>query len=103
MSSRLQPCSTVIDTLRQLVGERLSTSLAEREQRGRDESYNAPALPEAEAFARSTEVVAAIIEVCARHHNPFATFGISTLLEGHVQAPHGEVCMDLAGMNVEHR
>ena len=99
MSAQLQPRSPVTDALRQLLGERLSTSQAVREQHGHDESYHAPALPEAVAFARSTEEVAAIVETCARHRTPVIAFGTGTSLEGHVQALHGGVCIDLSRMN----
>ena len=99
MSAQLQPRSAVIDALRQLLGERLSTSQSVREQHGRDESYHAPALPDAVAFARSTDEVAAIVETCARHRTPVIAFGTGTSLEGHVQALHGGVCVDLSGMD----
>ena len=81
MSAQLQPRSAVTDALRQLLGERLSTSHSVREQHGRDESYHAPALPDAVVFARSTEEVAAIVEACARHRTPVIAFGTGTSLE----------------------
>ena len=99
LSAQLRPGNVLIDDLRRLLGERLSTSEAVREQHGRDESYHAPALPEAVAFARSTEEVAEIVRICARHRTPVIAFGTGTSLEGHVQALHGGVCIDLAGMN----
>lgn len=102
MSSLLQPRRLMIDALRQPLDEFLSTSLAGREQHGRDGSYNVSARPEVKAFARSTEEVTAIVETCAP---PDARHRLRTgaLLEGYVQALDGEVCIDLVGMNVEHR
>ena len=56
----------VIDALRARFGERLSTAAAVREQHGKDESYHAPAPPDAVVFAHSTEEVADIVKLCAR-------------------------------------
>ena len=52
-------------SLRQLLGDRLSTSAAICAQHGKDESYHAPHAPDAVAFAHSTEEVAAIVKICA--------------------------------------
>ena len=99
MSAQFQPRNPVLDSLRPLLGERLSTSEAVREQHGRDESYHRPALPEAVAFVRSTEEVAAVVALCARERTPVIAFGTGTSLEGHVQALRGGVCIDLSGMD----
>lgn len=85
--------------LRALLGDRLSTAAAVREQHGRDESYHAPHPPDAVAFAASTEEVSAIVKVCARHGTPVIPFGTGTSLEGHVAALQGGVCIDVSGMN----
>ena len=85
--------------LQQLLGDRLSTAPSVREQHGKDESYHAMHAPDAVAFARSTEEVAAIVEACARHKVPVIPFGTGTSLEGHVAALHGGVCIDLSQMN----
>ncbi len=89
----------MIVELRELLGGRLSTSDAVREQHGRDESFHELAAPDAVAFAGSTEDVAAIVGVCARHKIPVIAYGTGTSLEGHVQALHGGVCIDLSQMN----
>src|SRR5262249_4035139 len=84
--------------LQQLLGDRLSTAPSVREQHGKDESYHTSHAPDAVAFARSTEEVAAIVEACARHKVPVIPFGTGTSLEGHVAALHGGVCIDLSQM-----
>ncbi len=89
----------MIVELRELLGGRLSTSDAVREQHGRDESFHELAAPDAVAFAGSSEDVAAIVGVCARHKIPVIAYGTGTSLEGHVQALHGGVCIDLSQMN----
>ena len=50
--------------LRELLGNRFSTSAAVCAQHGKDESYHTPHSPDAVAFARSTEEVAAIVLWC---------------------------------------
>ena len=91
--------SALIETLRDRLGDRLSTVPAERERHGRDESYHAPHAPDAVAFVRSTEEVRAVVEVCAVHGVPVIPFGTGTSLEGHVAALKGGVCIDLSQMN----
>lgn len=99
MSVQTRPEATVIDALRGLLGERLSTSTAVREQHGKDESYHAPASPDAVAFAESTEEVAGIVSLCAQHRVPVIPFGTGTSLEGHVAALRGGVCIDVSRMD----
>jgi D-lactate dehydrogenase (cytochrome) len=82
-----------------LIGERLTTSRAVREQHGRDESYHAAVPPDAVAFVETTEEVAAIVKICARRKVPVIPFGMGTSLEGHIAALHGGVCIDLSRMN----
>jgi D-lactate dehydrogenase (cytochrome) len=86
-------------SLHQLLGDRLSTSAAVCAHHGKDESYHPPHAPDAVAFAHSTDEVAAIVELCARHKTPVIPFGTGTSLEGHVAALKGGVCIDLSQMN----
>jgi D-lactate dehydrogenase (cytochrome) len=89
----------LITALRGLLGARLSTARAVREHHGKDSSYHAMEMPDAVAFAESTEEVAAIVKLCAAHKVPVIPFGSGTSLEGQVQAARGGVCIDLSGMN----
>jgi D-lactate dehydrogenase (cytochrome) len=93
------PRDAAIAEIRALIGDRLSTAKAVREQHGRDESYHAPAPPDAVAFAQSTEEVSAIVKICARHKVPVIPYGTGTSLEGHVAALRGGVCIDVSQMN----
>ena len=96
---RNHPSNTVIERLRQRFGERVSTSAAVREQHGKDESYHAPAPPDAVVFAQSTAEVAEIVTLCAEHKVPVIPFGTGTSLEGHVAALQGGISIDLSPMN----
>jgi D-lactate dehydrogenase (cytochrome) len=82
-----------------LLGDRLSTSAAVREQHGKDLTWNPGAAPDAVAFARSTAEVQAIVAACARHRVPVIAYGAGTSLEGHISAPFGGISIDLSGMN----
>jgi D-lactate dehydrogenase (cytochrome) len=93
------PDDPLIEALRALLGERLSTARAVREHHGKDASYHAMEMPDAVAFAESTEEVAAIVRLCADHKRPVIAFGTGTSLEGQVQAAQGGICIDLSGMN----
>ena len=99
MRAQQRPNDTLFEELRTLLGDRFSTSSSVREQHGKDESYHAPAAPDAVAFVRSTDEVAALVTLCDRFDTPVIAFGTGTSLEGHVQALHGGVCVDLTQMN----
>jgi len=91
--------ASAIAELAALLGDRLTTSTAIREQHGRDESYHAAFAPDAVGFAETTEEVAEIVKICARHGVPVIAFGTGTSLEGHVAALHGGVSVDVSRMN----
>ena len=82
-----------------MLGERLSTSAALREQHGRDESYHVVQPPDAVVFPESTDEVARIVGACARAAVPVIPFGAGTSLEGGVCAPEGGVCIDTGRMD----
>ena len=90
---------TVLEELRALLGDRLTTSRGVREHHGKDESYFPYAPPDAVAFPESTAEVRDIANLCRRHKTPMIPFGVGTSLEGHVLAIHGGVCVDLSRMN----
>ncbi|MBK1670344.1 FAD-binding oxidoreductase [Rhodovibrio sodomensis] len=88
-----------LDELADVLGDRLSTAGALLAQHGQDESYHEGQPPEAVAFPESTEEVARLVAICARHGKPVIPFGVGTSLEGHVAALSGGVCLDLSRMN----
>jgi D-lactate dehydrogenase (cytochrome) len=90
----------LLDDLGRLVGaDRVLTGRDVREQHGIDESFHPAAAPDAVVSPTSLEEAAAIVGVCAQHRAPIVPFGAGTSLEGHVQALHGGVSVDLREMN----
>ncbi|MBC8793246.1 MAG: FAD-binding oxidoreductase [Tagaea sp. CACIAM 22H2] len=88
-----------IAAIRAVLGDRLTTAMAVREQHGKGEAYHKPAPPDAVAFVESTEEVVAIVKACAKHRIPVVPFGAGTALEGHTAALHGGICIDMSRMN----
>jgi D-lactate dehydrogenase (cytochrome) len=91
--------ATLLEELRALLGERVSTARAVREHHGKDESYFPYAPPDAVVFPESTEEVRDVVDLCRRRRTPIIPFGVGTSLEGHVLAIRGGVCIDLSRMN----
>ncbi len=90
---------TATGILKQRFGDRLQTGASVREQHGHTTTWIENQTPDAVAFPCSTEEVADIVKICAAHKVPVIPFGTGTSLEGHVNAPAGGVCIDLAQMN----
>ncbi len=90
---------SVVSELKALLGERVSTAHAVREHHGKDESYFPYALPDVVVFAKSTEEVRDIVNICRTHRVPMIPYGVGTSLEGHILAIRGGVCIDLSQMN----
>ena len=89
----------LIEELKGYFGDRVTTSVAVRERHGTDESFHAPCSPDAVVFARSTEDVQYVVNMCSTHRVPVIAYGTGTSLEGHVAALYGGICIDLAQMN----
>ncbi|MCA3256191.1 MAG: FAD-binding protein, partial [Alphaproteobacteria bacterium] len=91
--------SAALAALRTRFGDRMSTAAAIRAAHGRGEGLHDLLPPDAVVFATSTDEVAAAVAICAAHRVPVIPFGVGTSLEGHVQAIHGGVSLDLSGMD----
>jgi len=98
-TSRHSEPELLIEQLRAMLEDRVSTSPSVLEQHGRGESWHPSQAPHAVCFARSTEEVADIVRLCAANKTPVIAYGTGTSLEGQVQAVNGGVCIDLSQMN----
>ncbi|MEM8742260.1 MAG: FAD-linked oxidase C-terminal domain-containing protein [Pseudomonadota bacterium] len=93
------PIETAIERARKLIGDRLSTAAAIREQHGRDEGAEDPASPDAVAFPDSTEEVSALVAICAEEGCPVIPWGVGSSLEGHAIPYRGGLTIDTSRMN----
>ena len=89
----------LLDELSAIQGAHASTAGAVREHHARGESHHAPGLPDTVVFPETNEDVQAIVSACARHRCPVVPFGAGSSLEGHVNAVHGGVSIDMTKMN----
>ena len=90
---------SLIEQLRSILDERVSTSSSVLEQHGHGESWHPVQPPDAVCFVQSSEEVATIVKLCAETATPVIAFGTGTSLEGQVQAVKGGICIDLTQMN----
>jgi D-lactate dehydrogenase (cytochrome) len=91
--------SSAVSALKDLLGARATDAAAIRDHHSRGESYHRPAPPDIVCFPRTTGEVAAIVKVAAAERLPIVPFGAGTSLEGHVNAIHGGITIDLREMN----
>ena len=89
----------LIADLRNVLGDRCTTNPTQIEHHSHGESWHQPGAPDAVVFPTSTDEVSAIVRSASRHHAPVVPFGIGSSLEGHVNAIHGGVSIDLSQMN----
>ena len=82
-----------------VLGDRLTTATAAREQHGKDQTWNPGSPPDAVAFVRTTAEVQKIVTICARYGTPVILYGAGTSLEGHIAALFGGISIDFAQMN----
>jgi D-lactate dehydrogenase (cytochrome) len=88
-----------IAALKELLGARANDTAAVREHHSHGESYHSPAPPDVVCFPHTTAEVAGILRISAAHGVPVIAFGAGTSLEGHVNAFHGGISIDLREMN----
>lgn len=98
MNHQPSPAEAVTAALREFMGDRVSTVRAVREQHSRGEDLTQPTLPDAVAFAETTEEVSRILAICHRHGLPVTAFGAGTSLEGHVNPVRAGLSLDLSRM-----
>lgn len=91
--------TVLLEQLRAALGDRVSTTDAVRDHHSHAESWHAPAPPDAVVFPLSTEEVAEAVRACASAGVPMIAFGMGSAMEGHVNAIHGGVSIDLTRMN----
>src|ERR1700692_3793841 len=89
----------VIAALAAMLGNRLVTSRAVREQHANTLTWVGNQPPDAVVFPQTTEEVQQIVRLCAAERVPVIGFGAGTSLEGQVNAPRGGIALDFRDMN----
>jgi len=88
-----------IAALKERFGARANDTRVVREHHSHGESFHVPALPDIVCFPATTDEVVEIMRIGARFQLPIVPFGAGTSLEGHVNAIHGGISVDLRQMN----
>ena len=86
--------------LKEIFGERLSTSDSVRKHHSSDESWHIPEnLPDAVIFPNNSEEVSLIIKFANDKEIPIIPFGAGTSLEGQIHAVNGGITINTMNMN----
>ncbi|KQS72666.1 lactate dehydrogenase [Rhizobium sp. Leaf371] len=88
-----------IAALKTSFGERLQTGQAIRAQHAHTTTYIPAQLPDAVVFPETSAEVQAIVRIAGEYRVPLIPFGTGSSLEGHVNAPHGGISVDMSRMN----
>ncbi|MGO4908150.1 FAD-binding oxidoreductase [Pseudorhodobacter sp. W20_MBD10_FR17] len=90
---------TALAELERKLGPRFTRATATLAQYGQSETHISGGLPDAVVFPRTSEEVAMIAQLCAKHGVPMVGRGAGTSLEGHALALNGGVAIDFTKMN----
>ncbi len=90
--------TALVQELRAILGDRVSTAASVKEHHSHGESWHAAAEPDAVVFPETTDEVRRVVTACAVHGAPIIAFGIGSSLEAHVNAIRGGVSIDLTRM-----
>ena len=91
--------SEALTELSSLLGQGLSLSKSDLDLHGASESYFDTIPPDAVAYPTSTDQVADIVRICARHNVPVIGWGTGTSLEAQTTPISGGICVDFTKMN----
>ena len=91
--------SEALTELSSLLGQGLSLSKSDLDLHGASESYFDTIPPDAVAYPTSTDHVADIVRICARHKVPVIGWGTGTSLEAQTTPISGGICVDFTKMN----
>lgn len=85
--------------LREILGDRLVTTDADRALHGQNEAWFAQALPDAVAYPETTQEVSLIITLCNARKCPVTAYGAASSLEGQHLSVRGGLSLDMTRMN----
>lgn len=91
--------SNLIEELRVLLGERISTGVSVCDLHSHGEAHALSAQPDAVVFPETTQEVSTIMKLCAQARCPVVPYGIGSSLEGQVTPVQGGISLDTSRMN----
>lgn len=91
--------SQAIERLTALLGDRLSTTQADRDLHGQNETWYPLTPPDAVAYPETTAEVSAILKICHDTGCPVVAYGAASSLEGQHLATLGGITLDMNRMN----
>jgi D-lactate dehydrogenase (cytochrome) len=91
--------AAALEDLAALMGNRLVTSQAVRDQHINVTTWSNGPAPDGVIYPQNTDDVQQAVRVCARHGVPVIPFGAGSSLEGHLNAPRGGISFDMRDMN----
>jgi len=98
-TANAQSLERALGELQALLGSRVTTSTIQREHHSHGESYHKASLPDIVCFPKETREVSEIMRISAGQRIPVIPFGAGTSVEGHVNAIHGGITIDMREMN----
>jgi len=99
MSDPAKGLTRAIAKLRDVLGDRVTENVSQREYHSHDESWHEARLPDAVCFPTNADEVSAVLATCNEHRIPVVPFGTGTGLEGGTVAVNGGVCIDISRMD----
>ena len=93
------PHDIALTALAALLGNRLTTSDADRRLHGQNETYYPNTPPDAVAYPETTAEVSQILKICHANDCPVTAYGAASSLEGQHLALHGGLSLDMSRMN----
>nr|WP_314469967.1 FAD-linked oxidase C-terminal domain-containing protein [uncultured Sphingomonas sp.] len=88
-----------LEAARERFGHQWHESGAMLAQHGRSEAHFGPAPPDAVLFARSTQDVVDLVQLCTANDVPIVPFGAGTSIEGNALPIHSGVSVNMSEMN----
>lgn len=90
--------AAAIAEMKAFLGDRCTTSQSVIDLHARDEAHSPYTPPDAVVFPETTQEVAEVVKICARHGCPVVPWGVGTSLEGHALPVRGGVTVDTSRM-----
>ncbi|WP_299429322.1 FAD-binding oxidoreductase [uncultured Meiothermus sp.] len=89
----------MVESLKKILPQKVSTAPTDLEAHGKDESYPIHHPPMAVVYAENLSDIQTALAWTRKHHIPVIPFGAGTSLEGHVVPQGPAISLDVSGLN----